>query len=169
MDRERLRGLGIQLPVLPAIVLGGLPGPPDWAPRLARIGLDVVASGADPDTEATLAAAAAAVPYRPVMACGPAPLVGRSWVVQGPESDRSLAVDPSCTIVALDGADPVPNPNDIASTVLPQIADDPSHWWVAAAHLAEESADRVEEHLTALVEGVQLVRLYLAKQQFPLD
>jgi hypothetical protein len=169
MNRKRLRALGIQLPVLPAIVLGGLPGPPDWAPRLARIGLDVVASGADPDTDATLAAAAAAVPYRPIMACGPARLSDGSWIAQGPASDTSLAVDPSCTIVALDGAEPVPNPNDVAATVLPRIADDPSRWWVAAANFAEQSPDRVDEHLTALVEGVQLVRLYLAKQQFSFD
>jgi hypothetical protein len=149
-------------------VLGGLPGPPDWAPRLGRIGLDVVASGADPDTDATLAAAAAAVPYRPVMACGEAAqLSGRSWIVQGGRaSDNSFAIDSSPTVLAVDGTLSTPDPNDVAATVLPRVADEPSAWWVAAANLVDVPTETVEQYLTALVKGVQLVRLYLAKQQF---
>ena len=53
----------MQLPVLPTIVLGALPGGPDWSARLARIGVDVTASGADEDTPETLAAAHEAAPH----------------------------------------------------------------------------------------------------------
>ena len=54
--------------MLPTIVLGALPGEPDWAARLARIGIDVAASGADEDTHETLAAARAAAPHLPLKA-----------------------------------------------------------------------------------------------------
>ena len=66
--RDDLAALGIQLPVLPTIVLGALPGAPDWSARLASIGLDVTASGADEDTGATLAAARDAAPHLAVKA-----------------------------------------------------------------------------------------------------
>ena len=68
MRRDELAALGIQLPVLPAIALGPLPGAPAWAARLARIGLDVAASGAAQDTAETIAAARAAAPHLPLKA-----------------------------------------------------------------------------------------------------
>ena len=49
--------------MLPTIVLGALPGGAGWSARLARIGVDVTASGADEDTPETLAAAHEAAPH----------------------------------------------------------------------------------------------------------
>ncbi len=145
--------------MLPTIVWGGLPGAPEWAERLARIGLDVVTSGADPDTEDTLAAAAAAVPFRPLAAWGTVRCLGRECIT-------AEDIEGAHTVVATRGGAPVPNPNDIAAMLLERVHDNPSVWWVAAADLRETIPAVAEAHLHALVEGVQLVRLYLAKQQF---
>lgn len=164
MRREILAALGIQLPVLPTIVLGGLPGEPEWAPRLERIGLDVVASGAAPDTPDTVAAAAAAVPHRPVKANGAvagAPIVECDG--SPPPATYRLHADEVMFGVDADGPQ---DANDVARRVLAVVRDDPSAWWVAASGLRELSAEVAEARLTALVEGVRHVRLYLAKQQF---
>jgi hypothetical protein len=165
MHRDRLAALGIQLPVLPTIVLGGLPGPPDWAPRLERIGLDVVASGADQDTPETFAAAREAVPHRPLKAMGAVPGAVLAECHDDPPGG-AYRVHPREVVVAVDGPDGLDDPNDIARQVLSAVANDPSAWWVAARGLREATRDVVEARLAALVEGVRHVRLYLAKRQF---
>jgi hypothetical protein len=165
MRREELAALGIQLPVLPTIVLGGLPGRPDWAPRLERLGLDVVASGANPDTPATFAAAASVVPHRPVKAAGCVP-GARLVECEGDPPDGACRVDPDEVVIAVDGPDGLADPSDIARHVLTAAAVEPSAWWVAARGLDDVPAEVAEARLAALVEGVHHVRLYLAKQQF---
>ncbi len=165
MRREILAALGIQLPVLPTIVLSGLPGDPDWASRLERIGLDVVASGAAVDTIETFAAAVAAVPHRRVKANGAvngAPIVECDGVP--PPGSYRLHADE--IVIGVDGTRGPGDANDVASFVLDIVKDDPSEWWVAAGGLADLPGDEAAERLTALVEGVRHVRLYLAKQQF---
>lgn len=162
MRRDELASLGIQLPVLPTIVIGGLPGEPDWAPRLARIGLDVIASGAAAETPETFAAAVAAVPFRPVKATAPVP--GAVIVeTDGPVPDGVYRLDHVQT-VRVDTA--TCDPSTVARDVLAVVRDDPSRWWVAATDLANLDVDAATARLDALVEGVRQVRLYLAKQQF---
>ncbi len=164
MRREILAALGIQLPVLPTIVLGGLPGDPEWAPRLERLGLDVVASGAGEDSPQTFAAAAAAVPHRPVKAIG---AVAGARIVEcdgaTPAGTYRLHLDE--VAIGVDAGGPLDG-NDVAGRVLEVVKDDPSAWWVAASELGELRDEDVEARLAALVEGVRHVRLYLAKQQF---
>lgn len=164
MRREILAALGIQLPVLPTFVLGGLPGDPNWASRLERLGLDVVASGAREDTSETFAAAAAAVPYRPVKATGP---VAGARIVEcdgaPPAGVYRLHLDE--VAIGVHAAGPT-DANDIAAGVLEVVKDDPSAWWVAATGLEELTEADAEARLAALVDGVRHVRLYLAKQQF---
>ncbi len=161
MRRDQLAVLGIQLPVLPTIVLGGLPGAPNWAARLERIGLDVVASGAAADTSQTLAAAIATVPHRPVKSTAQLPGAG---IVEGAAAAGSHRLHEDEVIVVphelLDDA------NAVARFVLDAVGADPSSWWVAARNLADVDESVAEHRLTALVEGVKHVRLYLAKQQF---
>lgn len=165
MRRDQLADLGIQLPVLPTIVLGGLPGNPDWASRLERIGLDVVASGANRDTPQTLTEARRAVPHRPVKATA---IVPGAVLVEcdGEVPVGTLRLHPDEVVVAVDGPGGLADPNDVAAYVLAAVADDPSAWWVAARGLADASEDVAEARLKALVDGVHHVRLYLAKQQF---
>jgi hypothetical protein len=162
--REILAALGIQLPVLPTIVLGGLPGDPDWAPRLERLGLDVVASGAVVDTPETFAAAATAVPHRPMKAVGP---VDGARIVEcdgaAPAGMYRLHLDEVAIGVDAGGS---PDGNDVAGRVLEVVKDDPSAWWVAASGLDALAEADAEARLAVLVEGVRHVRLYLAKQQF---
>lgn len=162
MRRDELASLGIQLPVLPTIVIGGLPGGSRWAARLEGIGLDVVSSGAAEDTSETVAAAVAAVPHRPVKATGAA--AGARIVECGePAPDGTYRIDPD-ELVAVDLAPA--DPNAIAREVLAVAADDPSAWWVAATGLADLEPEVAAERLAAMVEGVRQVRLYLAKRQF---
>lgn len=169
MDRDRLAALGIQLPVLPTIVIGGLPGSPDWAPRLERIGLDVVSSGAAPDTDETFADASEAVPHRPCKATG---RIAAARLVElsdaAPPPDDVVVVDTTqCVMVTpklvLDDA------NQMAAYVLDVVRADPSRWWVAGAGLKTLAPQDVELLLTELVEAVRHVRLFLAKQQFDPD
>ncbi len=164
MRRDQLAVLGIQLPVLPTIVLGGLPGTPEWALRLERIGLDVVASGAVSDTTDTYAAAVAAVPHRPVKAMGAVP-EARLVECDGTPPVGSHRLHPD-EIVVIDAADGLEDANDIARFVLGVVADDPSSWWVAASGLAGLTPEMAERRLGAVVDGVRHVRLYLAKRQF---
>ena len=164
MRRDELAVLGIQLPVLPTIVLGGLPGEPDWALRLEQIGLDVVSSGAARDTSATYAAALASVPHRPVKATGPVPgarIV--DCVGEAAQGAYELRADDT---VAINAAGDVGDANDVARSVLAKVADDPSAWWVVARDLDAMDPDEALRILRALVEGVRHVRLFLAKQQF---
>ena len=176
--RDELAALGVQLPVLPAIALGPLPGPPDWAGRLARIGLDVAASGAGQDTAETLAAAREAAPHLPLKArvadagaldgmaamivetAGPVP-AGHYRL--GPEDDLVAAVDGRARLV--EGA------MDVARLALASArAGAASSLWVAATPGLERlPADVAEAKLAALVEGVRQARLWLAKEQFDPD
>jgi hypothetical protein len=178
MRRDALAALGIQLPVLPAIALGPLPGPPGWAARLARIGLDVAASGAAEDTAETLAAARAAAPHLPLKALvadagsldGMPPLIVETAGAVlaghyrlGPDEDVVAAVDGR--------GEAVEDPNDVARAALTRAREGTaSALWVAAtAGLERLPAEVVEAKLTALVEGVRQARLWLAKEQFDPD
>lgn len=165
MRREELATLGIQLPVLPTIVLGALPGPPDWAPRLERLGLDVVSSGAAADTPETLANARAAVPHRPLKAAGP---IAGARIVEcvEPAPPGAYRIDAADGVLVVDGAGAGEGPDEIASRVLAAVRDDPSAWWVAAGGLGGASPEVVEGRLGVVVEAVRRVRLFLAKQQF---
>jgi hypothetical protein len=172
--RAELERLGMPLPVLPAIALGALPTGPDWALRLERLGLDVVASGVAEDTPETWAAARDAVPHRPVKATGGDPaalaaagcrLVETARPVPGgvyrlgPDEDVAVGVDGADSALA--------DPSDVAARLLAAVAERPAaSVWAAATGLAEGSAGAAEERLRALVEGVRLARLYLAKEQF---
>ena len=160
-----LAALGIQLPVLPTIVLGGLSGDPDWAPRLEQIGLDVVASGAALDTPETFASAVDAVPHRPVKAAG---AMSGALIVEcdGAPPAGSYRLHADEIVIAVDASGGPLDANDVAGHVLEVVKDDPSAWWVAAGGLAGISADDAGARLAALVDGVRHVRLYLAKQQF---
>lgn len=167
MDRDALGRAGIQLPVLPTVVLGGLPAGRDWPAILVRVGVDVVSSGVDPDTDATLAAVVAAVPYRPVKATGvTARLTRGAWLVEDDHAPAgAFAIDPAEVVTGVTGAGDH-EPNAIASGLLPLVRDRPADWWVAARDLSTGAPNDVEQALVALVEGVRMVRLYLAKQQF---
>ena len=164
MRRDQLAALGIQLPVLPTIVLGGLPGAPEWASRLERIGLDVVSSGAARDTPQTYAAAVTAVPHRPVKATS---AVAGAVIVEcdgnAPAGSHRLHED---EIVVIDATGELDDANVIARFVLSAIGDDPSAWWVATGGLGHLDPEVAEQQLAAVVDGVRHVRLYLAKQQF---
>jgi len=180
MRRDELAALGVQLPALPTIVLGALPGGPGWAARLERLGLDVVASGAARDTPETWTAARAAVPHRPVKG------------VAGDEDGAAALVEAGCRIVetagavpaaayrlgpeeglvpAVDGADPaVEDLNDVAAAALRAArAGAASALWVAVTPGLERLEPHVvEAKLGALVEGARQARLALAKEQFEL-
>jgi len=169
VDRDALGAAGIQLPVLPTIVLGGLPAGHDWPAALMRLGVDVISSGLDRDTDASLAELSRAVPSRPVKAVGgDAELVGRSWLVEGDEvPNGAFGIDPATVMTGVTGSGEH-EPNAIASGLLPVVRAHPAGWWVAARDLADGSIPDVEAAIETLVEGVKMVRLYLAKQQFDL-
>ncbi|MEW6581476.1 MAG: hypothetical protein AB1416_01780 [Actinomycetota bacterium] len=179
MRRADLERLGIQLPVLPTIVLGALPGPPGWAPRLERIGLDVVASGAAGDDAATWAAARAAVPHRPVKAVaadGPAIAAlaaAGCRLVEGDGAgapDGVYVIDPGDGVCAAvdGGTSEVEVADEVAARILEHVASAaPAAVWVAATPgLAALPDAAVEAKLTALVDGTRRARLLLAKNQF---
>ena len=165
MRRDQLAAVGIQLPVLPTIVLGALPGASDWALRLERLGLDVVATGAARDTPQTLSAAVAAVPHRPLKAMGA--LTGAPLVECEGEAPRgAYRVHRGDGVVILDGVGASEGADELASCILGTVREDPSAWWVAATGLADEDPAATEERLAVIVEAVRRVRLFLAKQQF---
>jgi hypothetical protein len=178
MRRDELAALGIQLPVLPAIALGPLPGPSGWAARLARIGLDVAASGAAEDTAETLAGARAAAPHLPLKARladaefldGAAPLIVET---AGPVPPGHYRLGPDEDLVAaVAGGDPaVEDPNEVARTALARAREGTaSALWVAATTGLERlPAEVAEAKLAALAEGVRQARLWLAKEQFDRD
>jgi hypothetical protein len=174
--RDELAALGIQLPVLPTIVLGALPGHPEWSARLAGIGLDVTASGADEDTGATLAAAREAAPHLAVKAriADAGALDGhRAMIVETegpvPPNLYRLSSDDGI-IVAVDSDAAVEDVMDVARHVLGRArSGSAAALWVATA----TGMDRlprtvVEAKLAVLVEGARQARLYLAKEQFEL-
>jgi hypothetical protein len=161
--------------VLPTIALGALPGPPDWAARLARIGIDVAASGADEDTPETLAAARAAAPHLPLKAraIDAAAFDGmRGLIVETPGQappGTYLLGDDDDAVEGVDGAsEEVEDVMDVARRTLDTArAGVPSALWVVATpglELLDPAI--VEAKLTALAEGARQARLYLAKEQF---
>ncbi|MFN8121053.1 MAG: hypothetical protein U0237_01355 [Thermoleophilia bacterium] len=178
MRRSELEALGIQLPVLPTAVLGALPGPPEWAARLASIGVDVLASGAPEDTPDTWRAAAEAAPYRAVMANpgDPAALAAAgAKLLQGdlPAQPGTYVLGPGDAMVAIvDGSSAeVEDPNVIGRLVVEAVQDTPpAQLWVVATpglHLLAE--DVVEAKLRALCEATYQARLAIAKIQFEMD
>jgi hypothetical protein len=175
--RAELARLGVQLPVLPTVALGGLPGGAGWAARLERIGLDVVASGAAPDTAATWSGARAEVPHRPV---------------KGVAGDAAALRAAGCLVVEADGpvegayrlgpdeagvdavrADDlaVEDPNDVAARIVEAFAHraPAALWCFATPGLERLDTAVVEAKLLALVDGARLARLWLAKHQFGPD
>ena len=175
MRRGELERLGIQLPVLPTIVLGALPGPPDWAVALERAGLDVIASGAASDTPATWAAAREAVPHRLVKAtAGPADELSAVGAVviesagEVPEGCYRLGPDEVLAPAVRGDAPRAEDPNEVAEAVL-RAADlhGAAAVWVAATPgLEGHEPELVKAKVRALVEGARLARLLLAKHQF---
>jgi hypothetical protein len=172
--RDRLSALGIELPLLPTVALGGLPGGAGWAPRLQRIGVDVVASGADADTAETWRAARAAAPHRPVKAIAgdAAALVAAGCrllegVDAAPEGAYALGGDAMVPLV--DGASPeVEDPAMVGRALVEAAREgDPSRLWVVATPGLDRLAPAVAEaKLAALVEATVQARLVLAKEQF---
>ncbi len=175
MRRDELAALGIHLPVLPTIALGALPGEPAWGARLARLGLDVTASGADEDTPETVRAAQAAAPHLAVKArmIDAAALDGHRGVIVETAGDvppgvYRLGAD-DAAIEGVDGSsEEVEDVMDVARRTLGAArAGVPSQLWVVATpglHLLP--TDVVEAKLAALGEGARQARLYLAKEQF---
>lgn len=178
MRRDELAALGIELPVLATIVLGPLPGPPDWAGRLARLGLDVAASGAADDSPETLAAARAAAPHLPLKARvadagaldGTVPLIVET---AGPAAPGLYRLGPGEGLVAaVDGADgEVEGAMDVARRALAHAREGTAAalWVAATPGLERHPDDVVEAKLSALVEGARQARLWLAKEQFDRD
>jgi len=178
MRRSELEALGIQLPVLPTVVLGGLPGPPEWAARLQAIGVDVIASGAVEDTPDTWRAASEAAPYRAVMAHpgDAAALVAagaRLLLGDGPVPAGAYVLGPGDGVVAMvDGSSAdVEDPNVVGRLVVDAVRDTPpARLWVAATpglHLLP--GDVVEAKLRVLCEATYQARLAIAKLQFEMD
>jgi methionine synthase II (cobalamin-independent) len=160
---------------LPTIVLGALPGEPDWAARLARIGIDVAASGADEDTPGTLAAARAAAPHLPLKAraVDAGAFDGMGGLIVETPGDAPpgtyLLGDDDAAVEGVDGAsDEVEDVMDVARRTLDAARDGiPSALWVVATPGLELLAPQVvEAKLTALADGARQARLYLAKEQF---
>lgn len=175
MRRDELAALGVQLPVLPTIVLGALPGRPEWGARLARLGLDVTASGAGEDTPETVATARAAAPHLALKArmIDAAGLDGHRGVIVETAGDvppglYRLGAD-DAAVEGVDGSShEVEAAMDIARRTLGAArAGVPSQLWVVATPgLDLLPEDVVEAKLAALAEGARQARLYLAKEQF---
>lgn len=177
MRRAALAALGVQLPALPTVALGALPGAPDWAPRLGRLGLDVVASGAARDTPATWARARADAPHRPAKARAgdPAALLaaGCRLIETGePVPAGAYRLGPGDTIIgAVDGTGPrVEDLDAVAARILAAAREAGSvDLWVAATPGLEGLDPKVvERKLAVLVEGAHQARLAIAKVQFEL-
>jgi hypothetical protein len=161
--------------VLPTIALGALPGAPDWAARLARIGIDVAASGADEDTPETLAAARVAAPHLPlkvrVVDAGVFDGV-RGLIVETPgdaPAGTYLLGDGDAAVEGVDGAsEEVEDVMDVARRTLETAREGvPSALWVVATPGLELlPPDVVEAKLRVLADGARQARLYLAKEQF---
>lgn len=179
MRRQHLESLGVQLPVLATIALGGLPGPPEWASRLVSIGVDVVSSGALHDTPQTFAAAVAAAPYRTVKATDPldpaalAAAGARIIETAGPVPDGVYRFGPDeATVVVVDGASPEVEDPNAAARVIVDVAREvaPSALWVVASPGLERlSPELAEQKLVALYECAYRARLVFAKEQFTSD
>jgi hypothetical protein len=174
--RDELARLGIQLPVLPTLVLGGLPGQPGWALRLERAGLDVVASGAAADTPATWWAAVDEVPHRPVKGkAGDVAALAAAGCRLVETNDRVPAgvygLNRADGVVrAVTAADGGASPDEIAARILSACREvQPASLWVAAGPGLDGLRDgEVEVVLQLLVDGARTARLALAKRQFEL-
>ena len=164
--------------MLPTIVLGALPGEPVWSARLARIGIDVTASGADEDTPETLAEARAAAPHLALKAraVDAGAFDGmRALIVETPGDAPSgtyrLGED-DAAIEGVDGSsEEVEEIMDVARRTLGAAREGvPSALWVVATPGLELLPEEiVEAKLTALAEGARQARLYLAKEQFDIS
>jgi hypothetical protein len=178
MRREELDALGIHLPALPTIVLGHLPGDPEWAGVLARIGLDVVCSGAEADDAATIAAAAEAAPRLPVKARGDdtaALAAAGARIVEGhgPAVSGAYRLDADDELVPVvdGGAEEVEDLDTVSRNLVAAArAVAPSRLWAAATPgLDTLPPDVVRAKLQVLVDGAREARLAIAKVQFDLD
>jgi len=178
MRRDELDRLRLFLPVLPTIALGALPGPPEWSSTLARIGLDVVGSGAAVDDPDTVAAAVSGAPHLPVKArrgdaatlaaAGARLLEGTPTEVAGA---YRLGAD-DLTVRVVSGETPAVEDLDTASRALVAAARAgvPSRLWaVAGPGLDTLDPDVVEAKLTVLVDATREARLAIAKVQFEDD
>ena len=161
--------------MLPTIVLGALPGEPTWSARLARIGLDVTASGADEDTRATVAAARAAAPHLALKAraVDAGAFDGMRGLIVETPGDAPPGTyrlgEGDAAIEGVDGSsEEVEEIMDVARRTLNAAREGvPSALWVVATPGLELlPEDLVEAKLTALAEGARQARLYLAKEQF---
>jgi hypothetical protein len=179
MRRRELEHLGVQLPALATIALGGLPGPAEWASRLVAIGVDVVSSGALHETPASFAAAVAAAPLRAVKATDPddpsalAAAGARIIETVGPVPDGVYRFGPGeAMVVVVDGADPaVEDPNVTARMVVEAAREVPPSglWVVASPGLDRLSVACAEDKLRSLYECAYRARLVFAKEQFTTD
>jgi hypothetical protein len=178
MRRDELERLGVQLPVMATIALGGLPGPPVWAPRMISIGVDVVASGAAHDTPETFAAAVAAAPYRAVKATDPvdpaALAAAGAKIIETRAAVRGVYRfgDSEAMVVVIDGTSTeIEDPNvsaraivDVARTIPPSAL-----WVVASPGLDGLGAEVAVQKLISLYECAYRARLVFAKEQFADD
>ena len=178
MRRADAEALGIHLPVLPTIVLGGLPGDPTWAAELHAIGLDVVCSGALADTPETFAAAVAAAGGRPVKAIAGSVedlVFAGARLIQydgGPVPGAYVVDDHERAVAVVDGASPeIEDPNIVARWVVDAVADvPPSQLWVTCTPgLHMLPADTARAKLRALCESAFQARMAIAKIQFELE
>ncbi len=178
MRRAELGTLRFHLPALATVALGGLPGPPDWAPRLVSLGVDVVASGALADTPDTFAAARDAVPFRPVKAVAGdvAALAGagaRMIETAGevPPGVYRLGPDEAVIAVIDGGTGTVEDPNVVARDVVDVAREgSPANLWVVATPgLHALPVELAEAKLRALAECAYRARLVFAKEQFTAD
>lgn len=172
MRRDELEAAGINVPVLATVCAGPLPQPGEWVPRLERVGLDVITTGAAVDTPEGVAAAVAAVPFRPVLARGDdaAALVAagaRIVMTARGVPDGAYAFHPDEAVVTPIRADaPAENANDVAREVLAAARDGrASAIWVAAPDLSDVPEGIAEAKLTAMCEGTRMARMWLSKQQ----
>ncbi len=181
MRRTELERHGIQVPVLATIALGSLPGPPNWADRLVRLGMDVVASGALADTPETWAAARTAVPFRPVKGIAPDADAGAALIATGCRLVE-CATDPGpdaywlrpgerVVIAVAGGCATVEDPSVIARQVVEAAWEGSAAalWVVASPGLEALPIAIVEAKLAALAEAAVSARLVLAKEQFGRD
>ena len=181
MRRPELERHGIQVPVLATIALGGLPGPPNWAERLVRIGIDVVASGAPADTAETWSLACAAVPFRPVKGIAADAAAAAALIVAGcrlvecatdPGPDAYwLRLDERVVIAVNGGCITVEDPSVIARQVVEAAWEGSAAalWVVASPGLEALPIAIVEAKLASLAEAAVSARLVLAKEQFGRD
>lgn len=178
MRRDDLRARGVELPVLPTVALGALPGAPDWAGRLISLGLDVVGSGAEQDTVETWMAAREASPFTPVKARtdDPEALLEKGCVIieseaPVPGNGYRLGRD-DAMVEVVDGASAtIEDHNVIARPIVEatRLHSASGLWVVATPGLERLSREIVEAKLTALVEAAVQARLALAKDQFELE